>query len=53
MLHAYIKTHVLITVTIPEIIHRPVSYLKTRRFGDWILSPSSGGSYSDEPNSKS
>jgi hypothetical protein len=26
---------------------------KTQRFGDWIPSPSSGGSYSDGPNSKS
>jgi hypothetical protein len=25
---------------------------KTRRFGDWILSPSSSVTYSDEPNRK-
>jgi hypothetical protein len=31
-----------ITVTILDIIHRPVSYLKTRLVGDWILSPTSG-----------
>jgi hypothetical protein len=24
--------------------------IKTLRFGDWILSPSSGGTYSDRPN---
>jgi hypothetical protein len=29
-------------------MHCPVFHLK--RFGDWILSPSSGGAYSDEPN---
>jgi hypothetical protein len=26
-------------------IHRPICYLKTHRFGYWILSPSSGGSF--------
>jgi hypothetical protein len=35
-----------------DIIHRPVFYLKTC-FGNWILSPSSGGTYSDGPNKKS
>jgi hypothetical protein len=29
-------------ITIRDIIHRPVS-LNTRRFGHWILSPSSRG----------
>jgi hypothetical protein len=32
-----------------DIIRRLVFYLK-QRFGDWILSPSSGGTYSVEPN---
>jgi hypothetical protein len=32
-------------LTILKVIHRPVFYLK-QRFGDWILSPSSGGTYS-------
>jgi hypothetical protein len=39
--------------TILEIIHRTVFYLKTGLFGDWILSPSSDGTYSDGPNRKS
>jgi hypothetical protein len=29
-----------------DIIHRPVFYLKPQHFADWILSPSSGGTYS-------
>jgi hypothetical protein len=39
-----------VTSTIMGIIIRPVFNLKTRRFGDWILSPSSGSIYSDRPN---
>jgi hypothetical protein len=31
------------TITILDSIHLPVFYLKTRRFRDWILSPSPGG----------
>jgi hypothetical protein len=31
-----------IIITIVNIIHRPVFYLQ-KHFGDWILSPSSGG----------
>jgi hypothetical protein len=31
----------------------PIFYLKSRRFGDWSLSPSSGGTSSDGPNRKS
>jgi hypothetical protein len=31
-----------LTITILDIMHRPVFYLKVRRFGDLILSPSSG-----------
>jgi hypothetical protein len=27
-------------------------FFKTQRFGDWILSPSSGKTYSDGPNDK-
>jgi hypothetical protein len=41
------------TFTILDIIHRTVLYLKTRLFGNWILSPSSGGSYSVVPNPQS
>jgi hypothetical protein len=41
------------TITTLDIIRRPVFYLKPRRFRDWILSQSSGGTYSDEPNRKS
>jgi hypothetical protein len=36
-----------ITITILDIIHSPVFHLKIQRFGDWILLPSSGGTYSD------
>jgi hypothetical protein len=39
-----------ITITILDIIHCPVLYLKISRFGAWILSPSSGGTYSGGPN---
>jgi hypothetical protein len=39
-----------VTITIFDIIHRPVFYLKIRFFCDWILSLSSGGTYSDGPN---
>jgi hypothetical protein len=41
------------TNTILDIIHRPVFDFEARHFEDWILSPSSGGSYSDGPNRKS
>jgi hypothetical protein len=27
-------------ITILDIFHRPIFYLKTRRFGDWIMWPS-------------
>jgi hypothetical protein len=43
-------TNLNVTITILNIIHRPVFYLKTQRFGDWILSSSSGGTYSEGPN---
>jgi hypothetical protein len=33
-------------------IYRPVLYLRTRRFGNWIMSLSSSGTYSDAPNRK-
>jgi hypothetical protein len=39
-----------ITITILDIIHRPVLCFKTKRFGDWILTSSSGGTYSVGPN---
>jgi hypothetical protein len=32
-----------IAITILSIIQRPMFCFKTRRFGDWILSPPSGG----------
>jgi hypothetical protein len=44
--------YINITITILDIIHCPVLYLETQRFGDWIPSPSSGGTYSDGPNRK-
>jgi hypothetical protein len=37
------RWYINITITILNIIHRPVFYLKTWCFGDWILFPSSGG----------
>jgi hypothetical protein len=40
----------IITITILDIIHHPVFCLRTLRFGVWFLSPSSDGTYSDEPN---
>jgi hypothetical protein len=45
------RWYININVTILDIIHRPVLF-KTRRFGDWILSPSSGGTYSDGTNAQ-
>jgi hypothetical protein len=42
----YINTLILFL----DIIHRPVFIYNTKRFGDWILSPSSGGTYSVGPN---
>jgi hypothetical protein len=42
-----------IAITILDILHRPAFYLKTRRFGDWILSPSSSKNYSGGPDRKS
>jgi hypothetical protein len=36
-------------ITTVDIIHGAVLDLKTRRFEDWILSPSSCGNYSDGP----
>jgi hypothetical protein len=39
-----------LTIAVMDIIHRPAFYLKTRWFGDFILSPSSGRTYSDGPN---
>jgi hypothetical protein len=41
-----------VTITILDIIHRPVFYLK-QRLGDWILSPSSGWKYSVGSNRSS
>jgi hypothetical protein len=39
-----------VTFKILDNIHRPVFYLKRLRFGDCILCPFSGGTYSDGPN---
>jgi hypothetical protein len=47
------RWYINITITILDIMHHPVLCLKTQRFGDWILTPSSGGTYSDGPNRKS
>jgi hypothetical protein len=33
--------------TILDIIHHPVFHLKTRRFGDWVFSPSLGVTHSE------
>jgi hypothetical protein len=41
-----------ITITVLDIIHRPVFYLETRRAGELILSPLSGRAYSDGINNK-
>jgi hypothetical protein len=41
--------YINITIAILDFTHRRVLYLKSRRFGDWILSPSSGGTFSDGP----
>jgi hypothetical protein len=41
-----------ITITILDIHHLAI-YLNIRHFGDWILSPSSGGTYSEGPSRKS
>jgi hypothetical protein len=43
------RWYINITITILDIIHRPVFYLKQYVSGDWILYPSSGGTYSAEP----
>jgi hypothetical protein len=40
-------------ITILDISHHPVFYLKTQHYRDWNLSPSSEGTYSDKPNRKS
>jgi hypothetical protein len=41
----YINTNIMFL----DIMHRPV-YFSKQRFGAWILSPSSGGTYSVGPN---
>jgi hypothetical protein len=38
------RRYINITITILDIIHRPVLLFRTRDFGDWILSPA-GGTY--------
>jgi hypothetical protein len=38
-----------IIITILDIINRPVFYLGTQRFGDWVMSPPSRGTYSVGP----
>jgi hypothetical protein len=48
---SYHSVSFLLYIMFLDIIHRPVFiYLKTKRFGDWILSPSSGKTYSVGPN---
>jgi hypothetical protein len=51
MLSFYVlwRWYINITITILDIIHCTVFYLKTRHFGDSILSPSSAGTYSRGP----
>jgi hypothetical protein len=44
------SSFVFLFITILEIIHCPVFYLNTRRFGEWILSASPGGIYSNGPS---
>jgi hypothetical protein len=39
---------ICLTIEILQIIHRLVLFLRKLRFGDWILSPSSGVTYSDQ-----
>jgi hypothetical protein len=39
-----------ITITVLDIIHRRVFYFKMRRLGEWLVSASSGGIYSEWPN---
>jgi hypothetical protein len=34
-------------IIVLDISHCPVIYFRTLRFGDWILSPFSGGTYAD------
>jgi hypothetical protein len=46
------RWYINITITILDIIYRPVFYSE-QRFGDWILSPSSGGTYSVGSNRQS
>jgi hypothetical protein len=45
------RLYIIISITILDIIHSPVFYLK-QCFGDWILSPSSGGTYSVGPRDR-
>jgi hypothetical protein len=42
--------HINVTVTVLDIIHRPVYYFKAWSFGNWILCPCSGGTFSFETN---
>jgi hypothetical protein len=46
----FFERYSFITVTILHIIHSPVFYLKTRRFGDCVLSSCLGRTYSVGPN---
>jgi hypothetical protein len=38
------------TINVLDIVQNTVFSLKTQRFGDWIVSPFSDGSYSVWPN---
>jgi hypothetical protein len=46
------RWHINIVIAILDIIHNPFFYLKICCFGDWNLSPSSRGAYSDGHNRK-
>jgi hypothetical protein len=48
-----VNTWLIITITLLDIIHRPVLYLNTQHYRYWLLSPRLGGTYSDRPNRKS
>jgi hypothetical protein len=52
-IYKFIWWYIDIAIIIMAIIHSPVFYLETRRFGDWILFPSLFDTYSDGPNRKS
>jgi hypothetical protein len=50
---AFLAKGLNITITILDIVHRPVFYLKTRRFGNWIIFSPEVDPTQDVPNRKS